>query len=263
MNNMDGKIAFISGSARGLGAETARMMAACGAKVVIADILDDVGHATAEEIINKGGSAIYTHLDVTQEDSWQAAIKAGVDKFGGLDVLVNNAGIFFMKSTEDMTLADWHRMISVNLDGVFLGTKTALPHLKACAAKAPVGSSIINLSSIAGIIGIANFTAYHMSKGGVRIYTKACAIEFAPHRIRVNSIHPGLIETDMAKQVVTELSGVMGSDNAVRDMFVQSHPIGRLGVPADIANGIVFLASDDSAFMTGSELVVDGGWTAQ
>ena len=263
MNNMDGKIAFISGGARGLGAETARMMAACGACVVIGDILDDAGKNTAAEIVSNGGKALYTHLDVTQEDSWQAAVKAGVDKFGGLDVLVNNAGIFFMKSTEDMTLADWRRMVSVNLVGVFLGTKTALPHLKARAAKAPVGSAIINLSSIAGIIGIANFTAYHMSKGGVRIYTKACAMEFAPHRIRVNSIHPGLIETDMAKQVVKEMSRTMGSDNAVRDMFVQGHPIGRIGEPKDIANGIVFLASDDSAFMTGSELVVDGGWTAQ
>ncbi len=263
MNRMDGKIAFISGGARGLGAETARMMAACGASVVIGDLLDDAGKNTAAEIVSNGGKALYTHLDVTQEDSWQAAVKAGVDKFGGLDVLVNNAGIFFMKSTEDMTLADWRRMSAVNLDGVFLGTKTALPHLKARAAKAPVGGAIINLSSIAGIIGIANFTAYHMSKGGVRIYTKACAMEFAPWRIRVNSIHPGLIETDMAKQVVKEMSGVMGSDNAVRDMFVQSHPIGRIGEPKDIANGIVFLASDDSAFMTGSELVVDGGWTAQ
>jgi len=263
MNRMDGKVAFISGGARGLGAETARMMAACGAKVVIGDILDDVGRATVDGILNQGGDALYTHLDVTQEDSWQSAVKAGVDKFGGLDVLVNNAGIFFMKSTEDMTLADWHRMVSINLDGVFLGTKTALPHLKARAAKAPAGSAIINLSSIAGIIGIANFSAYHMSKGGVRLYTKACAMEFAPHRIRVNSIHPGLIETDMAKQVVKEMSSTMGSDNAVRDMFVKSHPIGRIGEPKDIANGIVFLASDDSAFMTGSELVVDGGWTAQ
>lgn len=263
MNRMDGKIAFISGGARGLGAETARRMAAAGASVVIGDVLDDAGYKTADEINAKGGKALYTHLDVTEEASWQAAISTAAGKFGGLDVLVNNAGIFFAKSTEETSLADWRRMTAVNLDGVFLGTKTALPHLKARAAKAAVGGAIINLSSIAGIIGVVNSGAYNMSKGGVRLYTKACALEFAPYRIRVNSIHPGLIETDMAKVVIQDLSAVAGSDNAVRDMFIQAHPIGRLGVPADIANGIVFLASDDSAFMTGSELVVDGGWTAQ
>ena len=263
MNRMDGKIAFISGGARGLGAAAARMMAECGASVVIGDLLDEAGVQTAAEINANGGKALYAHLDVTDEDSWQKAVKAGVDKFGGLDVLVNNAGIFFMKSTEDMTLADWRRMSAVNLDGVFLGTKTALPHLKARAAKAPVGGAIVNLSSIAGIIGGANFSAYHMSKGGVRLYTKACALEFAHYRIRVNSIHPGLIETDMGRQVVSEAAPAMGSENAARSLFVQSHPIGRIGEPMDIANGVVFLASDDSAFMTGTELVVDGGWTAQ
>ncbi len=186
MNRMDGKIAFISGSARGLGAATAKMMSECGAKVVIADVLDDAGRATAAEINAAGGSAIYTHLDVTDPASWAAAVQAGVDKFGGLDVLVNNAGIFFAKSTEETTFEDWNRMVAVNLNGVFLGTKTALPHLKARAAKAAVGGAIINLSSIAGIIGVANSSAYNMSKGGVRLYTKACALEFARHRIRVN-----------------------------------------------------------------------------
>jgi len=260
---MDGKIAFISGAARGLGAATAKMMAECGARVVIADVLDEAGQATAAEINSKGASAIYTHLDVTQPESWQAAVKTAVDKFGGLDVLVNNAGIFFAKSTEDTSFEDWNRMVAVNLNGVFLGTKTALPFLKARAAKAAVGGAIVNLSSIAGLIGVANSTAYNMTKGGVRLYTKACALEFAPHRIRVNSIHPGLIETEMAKVVIKDIGAMVGSDNAVRDMFIQAHPIGRLGAPLDIANGIVFLASDDAAFMTGSELVVDGGYTAQ
>lgn len=263
MNRVDGKVALISGAARGLGAQAAKIFTQNGGKVVITDLLEDQGHATVEEIKKAGGDAIFVRHDVTKEEDWQTAVKTGVDHFGGLDVLVNNAGIFFLKPTEEMTLDDWHRMISVNLDGVFLGTKTALPELKKSAAKAKVGSAIVNLSSIAGITGAYNGSAYCMSKGGVRLYTKACALEFAPHRIRVNSIHPGLIDTDMGRQVIDDISGGGAASNAVRDAMVSAHPLGRLGVPLDIANGIVFLASDDAAFMTGSELVVDGGNTAQ
>ena len=263
MNRVDGKVALISGSARGLGAETAKVFATNGGKVVIADLLDDLGHGTAEEIRGAGGEATYVHLDVTKPEDWDGAVKAAVDTFGKLDVLVNNAGIFFLKSTEEMTLEDWHRMIAVNLDGVFLGTKAALPALKESAEKAEIGSAIVNLSSIAGMTGALNGSAYCMSKGGVRLYTKACALEFARYRIRVNSIHPGLIDTDMGRMVIDEVSGGGAASNAVRDAMISAHPLGRLGVPTDIANGIVFLASDDAAFMTGSEFIVDGGNIAQ
>ncbi|MEQ1890724.1 MAG: glucose 1-dehydrogenase [Alphaproteobacteria bacterium] len=262
MNRVDGKVAIISGAARGLGAQTAKVLAAGGAKVVIADILDGPGQQTAAEI---GASAAFVHLDVTDEDSWKAAVKFTAEKFGGLHILVNNAGIFRMQSTEETSLADWRQMIAVNLDGVFLGTKSALPVMKECAAKDPVGCSIVNLSSVAGLVGSPRAAPYCMSKGGVRIYTKACAMEFAPYRIRVNSIHPGLIDTDMGRDVIAQMAGPGGSDknNAARDAMISWHPIGRLGVAMDIANGIAFLASDDAAFMTGSELVVDGGVTAQ
>ncbi|MCK9992896.1 MAG: hypothetical protein Dbin4_01416 [Alphaproteobacteria bacterium] len=262
MNRVDGKVALISGSARGLGAQTAKVLAAGGAKVVIADILDDLGQQTAAEI---GSAAAFVHLDVTSEESWQAAVKFAAEKFGGLHILVNNAGIFRRQTTEETSLADWRLMTAVNLDGVFLGTKSALPVLKTCAAKDPVGCAIVNLSSVAGLVGSASGAPYCMSKGGVRIYTKACAIEFAPYRIRVNSIHPGLIDTDMGRDVIAQMAGPGGTaaNNAVRDALISWHPIGRIGVPMDIANGIAFLASDDAAFMTGSELVVDGGVTAQ
>ena len=262
MNRVDGKVALISGSARGLGAETAKVFAAGGGKVVIADLLDEVGLATVEEIKVAGGEAIYVHLDVTVEADWQKAVQSAVDEFGGLDVLVNNAGIFFTMSTADMTLEDWRLMSSVNLDGVFLGTKSALSALKESAAKSDAGSAIVNVSSVAGITGAKGASAYCMSKGGVRLYTKACALEFASSKIRVNSVHPGLIDTDMGRLVI---DSARGPENAarVRKAMESAHPIGRLGVPSDIANGIVYLASDDASFMTGSELVVDGGTTAQ
>ena len=169
MNRVDGKVALISGSARGLGAETAKVFAAGGGKVVIADLLDEVGLATVEEIKVAGGEAIYVHLDVTVEADWQKAVQSAVDEFGGLDVLVNNAGIFFTMSTADMTLEDWRLMSSVNLDGVFLGTKSALSALKESAAKSDAGSAIVNVSPVAGITGAKGASAYCMSKGGVRL----------------------------------------------------------------------------------------------
>ncbi|MBV1904650.1 MAG: glucose 1-dehydrogenase [Pseudomonadales bacterium] len=263
MNRTDGKVALISGSARGLGAETARVFTQGGGKVLVADILDDVGKKTVEELKQAGADAAYVHLDVTSESDWENAVKTAVDTFGSLDVLVNNAGIFFTKRTEKMTLADWRLMTSVNLDGVFLGTKAALPALAESAAKAKVGSAIVNLSSVAGLTGARGASAYCMSKGGVRLYTKACALEFAQRRIRVNSVHPGLIDTDMGQLVIDSAARGNRSPDKVKQAMQSSHPIGRLGVPTDIANGVVYLASDDAAFMTGSELVIDGGSTAQ
>jgi 3(or 17)beta-hydroxysteroid dehydrogenase len=265
MNRLDGKVALLSGAARGIGAETARMMAEAGAKVVIADILDRDGAKVADSLGAK--AAAYVHLDVTKDADWTAAVDTALSRFGGLDILVNNAGVFVGKSIEDSTLDDWHRTCAINLTGVFLGTKLAIPALRERAKTSKHGSAIVNLSSIAGIIGYQIDPLYSMSKGGVTTFTKSAALEFARkgYRIRVNSIHPGLIETEMTKQSFEARvrSGSISDVEAARKMRIDAHPIGRLGTPTDIANGIVFLASDDASFMTGSSLIVDGGNMAQ
>ena len=204
MNRLDGKVALISGAARGIGAETARLMAEAGAKVAIGDVLDERGQETAREIEGAGGAAIYTRLDVTREEDWAAAIGAAAQRFGGLDILVNNAGVFLGMSLEEATLADWHRLCAVNLTGVFLGTKLALPALRESGQKSPHGSVIVNLSSVAGLVGSPSDPLYSMTKGGVALFTKSTALEFARkgYRIRVNSMHPGTIETEMGDQVL-------------------------------------------------------------
>ena len=267
MNRLDGKIAFISGAARGIGAETARLMVQAGATVALGDVTDERGRETVRSLEAAGGQALYVHLDVAREEDWSHAIGTTVDRFGGLDILVNNAGLLLGKGLEDATLADWHRLCGVNLTGVFLGTKTALPALRARGESSAQGSSIINLSSIAGLVGSQMDPLYSMTKGGVVVFTKASALEFSRkgYRVRVNAVHPGLIETDMGMQSMAARARNLGTNDleATRKRFLDNHPIGRLGVAADIANGIVFLASDDSGFMTGSSLVIDGGYTAQ
>jgi 3(or 17)beta-hydroxysteroid dehydrogenase len=267
MNRLDGKIALISGAARGIGAETARLMAEAGAKVVVGDVLDERGRETARAIENAGAEAIYTRLDVTREEDWAAAITAVTDRFGGLDILVNNAGVFLGMSIEEATLADWHRLCGVNLTGVLLGTKLALPALRDSARKSPHGSAIVNLSSVAGLVGSTGDPLYSMTKGGVALFTKSAALEFARkgYRIRVNSMHPGTTETDMGDQVLTMRARNLGTNDLepARQQALTRIPIGRMGTVTDIAKGIVFLASDDAAFMTGAGLVVDGGTTAQ
>jgi 3(or 17)beta-hydroxysteroid dehydrogenase len=201
MNRLDGKVALISGAARGIGAQTARLMAEAGAKVAIGDVLDEAGRQTAAVI---GGDAFYTRLDVTSEADWQAAIAAVTGHFSGLDILVNNAGIFLGKSLEEASFADWHRLCAVNLTGVFLGTKLALPALRERGAGSPHGSAIVNLSSVAGLVGSSGDPLYSMTKGGVTLFTKSAALEFARkgYRVRVNSIHPGTTDTEMGDQVV-------------------------------------------------------------
>jgi 3(or 17)beta-hydroxysteroid dehydrogenase len=262
MNRLDGKVAFISGAARGIGAATARLMAEAGAKVVIGDMLDDRGRETAAAF-----DGLYVHLDVSREEDWAAAVAAAVDRFGGLDILVNNAGVFLGKGIEEASLDEWHRLAAVNLTGVFLGTKHALPVLRERARHSAHGSAIVNLASVAGLVGSQLDPLYSMTKGGVTLFTKSAALEFARkgYRIRVNSIHPGLIETDMGQQTFVSRARNLGTNDvdAARQAAFERHPIGRLGQPEDIAKGIVFLASDDSGFMTGSALVVDGGSTAQ
>ena len=255
MNRLDGKVAFLSGAARGIGAATAKLMASAGAKVAIGDVLDEQGRKTAKEL-----DALYVHLDVTSEASWAEAMDATVAKYGKLDVLVNNAGIFNGKGVEEASMDEWHRLVAVNLTGVVLGTRAALPHLKKSKG------NIVNLASIAGMVGSQLDPLYSLTKGGVTLFTKSTALEFGRkgYGVRVNSIHPGLIETDMGEKTFVMRAQQQGTNDTerARQATLALHPIGRLGVADDIAKGIVFLASDDASFMTGAGLVVDGGWTA-
>jgi NAD(P)-dependent dehydrogenase (short-subunit alcohol dehydrogenase family) len=257
-------VALISGAARGIGAETARLMIEAGAQLAIGDVLDERGRETARGF---GDAAIYVRLDVTSEADWQAAIDAVVGRFGKLDILVNNAGLFLGKDIEAASLAEWHRLCAVNLTGVFLGTKLALPALREAAQTSPHGSVIVNLASTAGLVGSTQDPLYSMTKGGVTLFTKSAALEFARkgYRIRVNSVHPGTIDTDMGDQVLATRARNLGTNDIemARRQVIDRLPIGRMGIPTDIAKGIVFLASDDAAFMTGAGLVIDGGITAQ
>ena len=256
MNRLDGKVVFLSGAARGIGGETARLMSKAGARVAIGDVLDEPGRKLAREI-----DGFYVHLDVTDEASWAAALDATVKKYGKLDVLVNNAGIFNGKGVEEATLDEWHKLVAVNLTGVVLGTRAALPYLK------KTKGNIVNTASIAGLVGSQLDPLYSLTKGGVTTFTKSTALEFGRkgYGVRVNSIHPGVIDTDMGQQTFAMRARQLGSNDteATKRVSASMHPIGRLGVANDIAKGILFLASDDASFMTGAGLVVDGGYTAQ
>jgi NAD(P)-dependent dehydrogenase (short-subunit alcohol dehydrogenase family) len=266
MSRLDGKVALISGAARGIGGETARLMAQAGARVVIGDVLDEQGGQTVAAIRSAGGEAEYIHLDVTQETQWTDAVGLATNKFGKLDVLVNNAGVFIGKGIEEISLAEWDRLVAVNMTGVFLGTRMAVAALREAARSTEHGSAIVNLASIAGIVGSQLDPLYSMTKGGVTLFTKSAALEFGRkgYRIRVNSIHPGVIQTDMGAQTFVARAQRSGTNDtaAVQKGVTETVPWGRLGVPTDIAKGIVFLASDDAGYMNGAGLVVDGGVTA-
>ena len=266
MNRLDGKVALISGAARGIGGETAQLMAQAGASVVIGDVLDERGQQTVAAIKAAGGQADYTHLDVTKEEDWTTAINLASSRFGKLDILVNNAGVFIGKGIEEISLAEWDKLVAVNMTGVFLGTRMAVPALREAAKSSEHGSAIVNLASIAGIVGSQLDPLYSMTKGGVTLFTKSAALEFGRkgYRIRVNSIHPGVIQTDMGEQTFVARAQRTGSNDtaAVRRTVTETVPWGRLGVPSDIAKGIVFLASDDAGYMNGAGLIVDGGVTA-
>ncbi len=262
MSRLDGKVLLITGGARGIGAAAAQAVVAAGAKVMVADVLDEPGRKTAASL---GEAAAYQHLDVTQEADWTAAIAATQNRFGKLDGLVNNAGVFVAKNLEEASLADWQRVCGVNLTGVFLGTKLALPALREAAKASAHGSTIVNVSSVAGLVGSPGDPLYSMTKGGVTLFTKSSALEFARkgYNIRVNSIHPGTVDSEMGDQVLALRARMLGDMETARKQTIARLPIGRMGTPEDIAKGIVFLASDDAGFMTGSGLVVDGGITAQ
>lgn len=267
MSNLDGRVAIISGAARGIGAETAKALAGAGATVVITDRLAAEGEATAAAIRDAGGKAHFMTHDVTSEEEWAQVVDDTVSQHGGLHILVNNAGVFVEQAIETMTLEQWRFLSSVNLDGVFLGTKHGIRAMKtACPADGPAGS-IINLSSVAGIVGSPMSAAYSMSKGGVRLFTKSIALECAHlgYNIRVNSVHPGIIETDMMDQVAEKFRNMSASGDydAAWEALSKLQPIGRKGRAEEIARGILFLASNESSLMTGAELVLDGGLTAR
>ena len=245
------KVAVISGGARGMGASEARIFAREGAKVVIGDVLDAEGRQLEAEINETGGECVFVHLDVTQESEWQRAIETAVARYGKLDILVNNAGIVLRGILEDTSGDDWDRVMSVNAKGVFFGTKAAIPEMRKAG-----GGSIINISSISGMVGQdAIQPVYNASKGAVRIFTKSAAIQYAKEGIRVNSVHPGAIDTTMAEERL--------ADPELQLETVARIPMGRTAHPDEVAYGVLFLASDESSFMTGSELVIDGGYTAQ
>ena len=247
---LEGKVALISGGARGMGAVEAKLFVQEGAKVVIGDILEDEGQKLEAEIAETGGEAVFTKLDVTSADDWQSAVDLAVRRFGKLDILVNNAGIYDQATVENTSVEAWDRVMDVNAKGVFLGTKSAIGAMKDAG-----GGSIVNISSTAGLLGSALSTAYNASKGAVRLLTKATAVQYGSEKIRANSVHPGPIETDMLKQVF--------ADDETREQRNAMIPAGRFGRPEEVANCVLFLASDEASYMTGSELVVDGGWTAQ
>ena len=248
---LENKVAFISGGARGMGAAEAKIFAAEGAKVVVGDVLDEEGRQTEAAINEVGGECLFVHLDVTDEGSWGQAVAETVSRFGKLDILVNNAGITGgIGHLEDTTSEDWDRVMDINAKGVFLGTKAAIPEMRKAG-----GGSIINISSVYGLVGSGGSTAYHASKGAVRLLTKSTAIQYAGDGIRANSVHPGIIETAMTEATL--------ADPERSQRWMTGTPLGRRGVPEDVAYGVLFLASDESSFMTGSELVIDGGWTAQ
>jgi len=247
---LENKVAFISGGARGMGAVEAKLFAAEGAKVVIGDVLKEDGHQTEAAINEVGGECLFVHIDVTDESDWERAVAETVSRFGKLDILVNNAGILRSNKVEETTADEWDLVMGVNAKGVFLGTKAAIPEIRRAG-----GGSIVNISSVAGLIG-GQSSAYSASKGAVRLLTKSTAIQYAADGIRCNSVHPGVIETPMT------LPNMLSTPGG-REMRIARHPLGRIGQPEDIAFGVLFLASDESSFMTGSELVIDGGLTAQ
>lgn len=242
-----GKIALISGGASGLGAAQATLFAREGAKVMIGDLQEDLGAKVVDAIAQEGGETRFVRLDVTDRASWDAAVAATVAAFGGLTTLVNNAGIFHPGGVETETQEGWSKMIAVNQTGVFLGMKAAVPELLKSGK-----ASIVNISSLFGLIGSPDAISYHASKAAVRVMSKGAALEFAKRGIRVNTIFPGQIRTPILADITPE------QDAAIKAMI----PMGEVGDPMDIAHGSLYLASDEARYVSGAELWIDGGWYA-
>jgi len=255
---LEGKVALITGAAAGVdgdlmgfGGASARLFAQEGAKVVLTDIKEEMGQKTADQINELGGDVIFLPLDVTNEKGWIDVIAAAVSKYGKLDVLVNNAGTGARTTVEETTVEAWDGQMDVHAKGTFLGTKYAIPEMRKVD-----GGSIINVSSIYGLIGSPTSTAYHAAKGAIRLFTKSAAVQYAKENIRVNSVHPGYAHTPLTDPGYSHEVGRA-------EWCLERIPIGRLGNAYDIAYGILYLASDESSFVTGAELVIDGGTTAQ
>ncbi len=247
------KVVLISGAAQGMGAAEARLFARHGARVVLGDIQLEPLQKLSDELTAAGHSATAMALDVTSEPDWAQAVAMAESAYGRLDALVNNAGIADAAGIEDTSRELWDRIIAVNQTGTWLGIKTA-----AAAMRRASGGSIVNISSIYGLVGSRGSAAYHATKGAVRILTKSAALEYAEAGIRVNSIHPGYIDTPMLRGPFSERE-----KGELERLIAESTPLGRVGTPEEIAYAALFLISDESSFMTGSELVVDGGYTAQ
>jgi len=258
-DRLKGKVALITGGASGLGANAAALMAQEGASVVVADIAADRGKAVADKL---GSAGHFVKLDVTSEDNWQAAIQETVDKFGALHVLLNSAGIGLSKTIEEIKLEEWRKVHAIDLDGVFMGCKHGVAEIKKHTGKQTggrLGGSIINISSISGIIAGANMAAYNSAKAGVRLLSKSVALHCAKsgYNIRCNSVHPTFIDTPILDKYRDRFGNEVMQQKLGRQV-----PIGRLGRPEEVGWALVFLASDESSFMTGSEVVIDGGISA-
>ncbi|OSZ67067.1 short-chain dehydrogenase [Sphingomonas sp. IBVSS1] len=255
MGRLTGKVALVTGAGSGIGAAAARRLVQDGAAVLLTDIDAAAGDETAQSVAAGGGRVAFCPHDVTDSAAWATAVARAVAEFGRLDILVNNAGISGGRhELLDHSLEAWRQILAVNLDGVFLGLRHAGPQIAAAG-----GGSVINISSILGKVGLGGAAAYCASKGAVTLLSKAAALEWAPLNIRVNSVHPGFIDTPL----VSNALATREDGNEMRVALMAAHPLGRFGLPREIGDAIAFLASDESSFMTGAELVVDGGYTAQ
>jgi 3(or 17)beta-hydroxysteroid dehydrogenase len=259
------RVALVTGSGRGIGAAIASRFASAGAIVYLADLAERAA-GVAEAIRAGGGDARTLSLDVTEETNWEAALRRIEEQTGKLDVLVNNVGITISGSVEDTSIEDWRLMMKVNLEAPFIGVKASLPLMKRSAMETPFGGSIINMSSISGIVGTANLSCYTATKAGLRYFSKSAAIEFARagYRIRVNTVHPGLTEGESANLLFQSLvdSGVSKTLEEAQILWTAKYPLNRMARQQDIASGVLYLACDESNFMTGTELVIDGGRSA-
>ena len=250
MERLKEKVAFITGGGMGMGRSEAILFAQEGASVIVSDVNEQAGKDTVKKIQDSGGKALFVRMDVSQEKDWIRGIQEGMAAFGKIDILVNNAGILLFKSLEETTVDEWDGMFAVNARGVFLGCKHIVPAMQKAG-----GGSIINISSIYGLIGAPSAAAYEATKGAVRLLTKAAASDLAKYNIRVNSVHPGLIDTPMTADIIKDPEAV----KQVLGTTIMERPAD----PMEVARPVLMLASDDSSYMTGSELVIDGGYTAR